>query len=110
MSLAVVDARTRPGKSIDLKPSLSEEQLRQRLLRDLKAHGKRSYRAILGELLPQKMVEPLAVLTGVPLDKPAHQITAEERERLLDCLKCFRFGIERALPMSRAIVTAGASP
>lgn len=109
MSLAVVDALEKGPVSvaIDLKPGLSEEKLRQRLLRDLETHGKRSYRAILGELLPQKMIEPLAGLTGIPADKPAHQITAEERERLLDCLKCLRFGIERALPLSRAIVTAG---
>ncbi len=109
MSLAVAEARERGPVSvaIDLKPGLTEEQLRQRLLRDMAEHGKRSYRALLRDLLPQKMIEPLAALTEVPLDKPLHQVTAAERERLLDCLKCLRFGIERPLPLSRAIVTAG---
>lgn len=109
MSLAVAEARERGPVSvaIDLKPGLTEEQLRQRLLRDLAEHGKRPYRALLRELLPQKMIAPIAALTAIPEDKLLHQVTAEERERLLDCLKCLCFGIERPLPLSRAVVTAG---
>lgn len=109
MSLAVVDALARGpvSVSIDLKPALTREQLRLRLQRDFDSFSKRSYQRILRGLLPGKMVAPFVVMTQVPPDKPAHQITAAERERLLDLLKSLRFNILRPLPMATAIVTAG---
>jgi predicted flavoprotein YhiN len=109
MSLAVVDAlKAGPvSVAIDLKPGLTPEQLRRRLQRDFEAHSKRAYRTILADLLPRKMIEPIAELTGIPEEKPAHQIVAEERERAIEVLKCLHFDIEGPLPLSRAIVTAG---
>jgi len=56
------------------------------------------------------MIDPFLGLTGIPPDKPGHQITAEERERLLQCLKCLRFNAKSPLPLKAAIVTAAASP
>jgi len=109
ISLAVVDALARGPVSvaIDLKPALDYPQLRARLQRDLDAHGKRQFKGILEGLLPRKMIEPLGALTGIPLDKPAHQVTAAEREKLAGILKSLRFEIAGPLPMAAAIVTAG---
>lgn len=109
MSLAIVDALERGAVSvsIDLKPALDEKRLRARLQRDFDRLGKRSYRNIMKELLPRKMVEPFVQMTGIPGDKPGHQISAGERERLLSVLKSLRFDIKEPLPLSAAIVTAG---
>jgi len=109
ISLAVVEAREQGPVSvaIDLKPALDYPQLRARLQRDLDAHGKRQFKGILEGLLPRKMIEPLASLTGIALDKPAHQVTAAEREKLAGVLKSLRFEITGPLPMAAAIVTAG---
>lgn len=109
MSLSIVDALDHGpvSVSIDFKPALDREQLRLRLQRDLDLYSKRSYRRILSGLLPHKLVEPYIALTAIPPDKPAHQITAEEREGLLTSLKSLRFNILRPLPMAAAIVTAG---
>ncbi|MFH1638912.1 MAG: NAD(P)/FAD-dependent oxidoreductase [Chloroflexota bacterium] len=109
MSLAVVDAvdASPVSVSIDLKPALTETVLRRRLQRDFDTYGKRSYRHILKGLLPHKMIEYFVTLTGIPGDKPAHQISAPERERLLGLLKSLRFNIKGPLPLSSAIVTAG---
>ncbi|MBI4296515.1 MAG: NAD(P)/FAD-dependent oxidoreductase [Chloroflexi bacterium] len=109
MSLAIVDALERGPVSvaIDLKPVLSEEQLRERLQRDFDQYGKRGFHNLLKGLLPAKMVTPFVEMTGIPPDKPGHQISAEERERLLSLLKSLRFNIKCPLPMSSAIVTAG---
>jgi predicted flavoprotein YhiN len=109
ISLAVVDALTQGPVSvaIDLKAALDYPQLRARLQRDLDARGKRQFKGILEGLLPRKMIEPLGALTGIPLDKPAHQVTAAEREKLASVLKCLRFEIKGPLPMATAIVTAG---
>ena len=109
MSLSIVDALERGpvSVSIDLKPALDENQLRARLQRDFESYSKRSYRNILKELLPQKMIDPFVAMTGIPPEKCGHEITAVERERLLQSLKSLRFNIDKPLPISAAIVTAG---
>jgi predicted flavoprotein YhiN len=109
MSLAVVDAlETGPvSVSIDLKPSLSEQQLNRRLQRDFDTYNKRSYRRILDGLLPARMVGPFLGMSGIPPDKRGNQISVEERKRLVKLLKSLRFTIERPLPISVAMVTAG---
>ncbi|MBI4297812.1 MAG: NAD(P)/FAD-dependent oxidoreductase [Chloroflexi bacterium] len=109
MSLAIVDALENGpvSVSIDLKPALDEKQLRQRLQRDFDSYAKRSYRNVLKGLLPQKMIDPFVEATAIPPDKPGHQISSEERERLLCQLKSLRFNIVGPLPMASAMVTAG---
>lgn len=109
MSLAIVDALDEGpvSVSIDLKPALDREKLRQRLQRDFDRFSRKKYRGILKGLLPAKMGDPFITMTGIPPDKPGNNITAIERERLLDLLKSLRFTITRPLPMSSAIVTAG---
>jgi hypothetical protein len=109
MSLAVVDALAEGPVSvtIDLKPALSTEELRARLQRDFDSFGKRGFRSLLAGLLPHKMIEPFIEMSSIPADRPGHQITAEEREKLLSLLKALRFNIQGPLPMTAAIVTAG---
>ncbi len=109
MSLAIVDALEEGpvSISIDLKPGLSESELRQRLQRDFDRYSKRSYRNILRGLLPQKLIDPFVEMTGIEPDKRGHQIIAWERERLLRLLKSLRFNIKGPLPLAEAMVTAG---
>jgi len=109
MSLAIVDALEHgpASVSIDLYPSVDENQLRKQLQNDLDRHGRKSFRNTLRELLPEKMVEPFTELTGIAPEKRSHEITADERERLLSSLKSLRFNIKGPLPISAAIVTAG---
>jgi predicted flavoprotein YhiN len=109
MSLAVVEALEEGPVSvaIDLKPALSDGELRARLQRDFDRFGKRSFRNLLAGLLPGKMVETFVALSGIEPDRPGHQIDAGQRERLLGLLKALRFNIRGPLPMTAAIVTAG---
>lgn len=109
MSLAVVDALAEGpvSVSIDLKPALSMQELRARLQRDFDQFGKRGFRSLLMGLLPSKMIETFVQMTGIPPDRPGHQISAAEREKLLGLLKSLRFNIRGALPLTSAIVTAG---
>ena len=98
---------TRVEVGVDLKPALSDEKLDARLRRDLDAHGKRTFRSIVKGLVPAKMVDVLVELSGVPGDKPAHQITAQERARLLALLRNLRVTVVGQRPLREAIVTAG---
>lgn len=109
MSMAIVDALEHGPVSvaIDLKPGLDIAQLRQRLQRDFDSFGKRRYRHLLKELLPNKLVEPFIQMSGISPDTPGHQLSAEGRERLLNLLKSLRFNIKGPLPLTAAMVTAG---
>jgi predicted Rossmann fold flavoprotein len=99
--------RGRMELSINLKPALSPEKLDARLRRDLDQHGKRSYRNLLKGLLPLKMIDVFLARTGIPPEKPGHQISAVERTRLRELLHDFRLEIVGHRPLDEAIVTAG---
>jgi predicted Rossmann fold flavoprotein len=110
LSRQVVDALRlgqRVTLSIDLKPALDERKLDARLLRDLDAHGKRQFRTLLKRLLPSKLIPVCLDLTGISPYKVAHQITAEERQRLRTWLKDFRLEVTGHRPFAEAIITAG---
>jgi predicted Rossmann fold flavoprotein len=109
MSLEIVDALEQGQVSIaiDLKPALDIKQLQQRLQRDFDEFSKRTFQNILKGLLPQKMINPVAKLSGIPLEKPGSQINAGERDFLAKLLKSIRFNIEGSLPVAAAMVTAG---
>jgi predicted Rossmann fold flavoprotein len=110
MSRDVVDA-LHAGQtvslSLDLKPALDDDTLDARLLRDINAHGKRHFQTLLKGLLPGKLIPVCLDLTRIPPDKPAHQVTAKERKRLLRWLKDFRLDVTGHQPIAAAIVTAG---
>ncbi|HEY60152.1 MAG TPA: NAD(P)/FAD-dependent oxidoreductase [Anaerolineae bacterium] len=93
--------------SIDLKPALDEHKLDARLLREIDQHGKRHYQTMLKQLLPSKLIPVCIDLTGIPANKPCHQLTSQERKRLLHWLKDFRLEVSAHLPIEAAIVTAG---
>lgn len=102
--------RLRQGKvemCINLKPALDADKLDARLRRDMDQFGKRTYSNLLKELLPRKMIDVVIDRTGIPADKPAHQITTEERTRLRELLHGFCLTIVGHLPLEQAIVTAG---
>ena len=109
MSLAVVVALENGPVSIliDLKPALTKEQLRKRLQLDLNNFGKKKIASILKEYLPAKMIDPFVVLTGMDEAKQGHQVSAGEREKMIDLFKALRFNIKAPLPLAKAIVTAG---
>jgi len=110
LSRQIVDALRQDRRvvlSIDLKPALDGDKLDARLLRDLDAHGKRHFRTLLKGLLPGKLIPVCIDLTGIPPHKEAHQITAQERERLRTWLKDFRLEVTGHRPFSEAIITAG---
>lgn len=92
---------------IDLKPALSEEVLDARLQRDLEKYSRKQFGNSLDDLLPQKLIPVIVKLSGIPEDKPANQITKEERRKLVKLLKAFEMTITASRPISEAIVTAG---
>jgi predicted flavoprotein YhiN len=109
MSLAVANVLNNSPVAIliDLKPALTREQLRLRLQKDFDSSGNRKISSIIKEYLPAKMVEPFIAQTGIDPEKQAHQITAPDKEKIIELLKALRFNIKSTLPLANAIVTAG---
>lgn len=93
--------------SIDLKPALSEAQLDNRLLREIAEIPNKQVPSLVRKLLPQKMVPIFIKKCGIKQDKVLHQLSKEERNRIIKTLKDFSFSLSGTRPLSEGIVTAG---
>lgn len=110
LSKAAVQAVDQGRKTeilIDLKPALDPAKLDARLLRDLGEHGKMHLENLLRGLMPPKLIPVCLEQTRLSGDKPAHQISAEERKRLRLWLKELRFTVSGYRPLREAIITSG---
>lgn len=92
---------------IDLKPGLDEKKLDARLLRDFEKYANRAFKNALVDLAGQSMIPVLIRLSGIPEETKVHDITREQRQRLLRLLKAFPVSVSGKRPIDEAIVTAG---
>ena len=92
---------------IDLKPALDTETLRARLQADFTKYANRIYGNALCDLLPSGMIPVFVRKSGVPGEKKVHQLTKEDRQRVLALLKRFPVPLSGYRPMAEAIVTCG---
>ena len=92
---------------IDLKPALDEQALDARLVRELSQGANRDMNNLMGALLPRLMIPVVLRLSGIPGEKKAHDVTREERRRLLELLKAFPVPVSAPRPIAEAIVTSG---
>jgi len=92
---------------IDLKPALTFEQVDLRLQRDFQQFSNKQFKNSLNELLPQSLIPVVISLSGINPEQVVHQITREERKRLVKLLKELTLTITSTLPLATAIVTAG---
>ncbi len=93
--------------SIDLKPGLTLEQLRNRLQREITAAGKKSARTVMETLLPQRLAVTLLDLAQIDPMLQANQLNAAQRDSLCDLLKAFPLHISGTKPIAEAVVTRG---
>lgn len=93
--------------NIDLKPALSEEKLDDRIIRDFETEKNKLFKNSLVHLLPQKLIEPIILLSKIPENKMVNEITKQERLRLVKLLKEFKVTIQGFRPIEEGIVTAG---
>ena len=92
---------------IDLKPALSEEVLDKRLCRDFEKYANKEYKNSLGELLPQKLISVIIEKSKIDPNKKVHQITKEERKRIVRILKNLSVKITGFESFNTAIITCG---
>ncbi len=92
---------------IDLKPALTKEQLRARLLREFKLNPKKAIKNTLKTLLPKRLVDVFIDIAKILPDKKVSQITQKERESLISLFKAMRLDITKPRPMDEAMITRG---
>ena len=92
---------------IDLKPALDEPALDKRLLADFAKHANSDFINSLDELLPRKLIEPFVLLTEIEPHQKVHDLTKEQRRRVLTLLKALPIEVTGPRPVAEAIVTSG---
>lgn len=93
--------------AIDLKPALSEEELDARIIRDFQQFHRREFNNALGELLPRSLIPVVVALSAIPGTSFVHNITREERRRLVKLLKALPLTVSGIRGFHEAIITVG---
>lgn len=93
--------------SIDLKAALDEKKLDARLIRDIEKYGKENIKSLLRKLLPGQLVRVCINKLSLNPNKPASQLSSEERKKIIKWLKDFRLDIRGYRPYAEAIITSG---
>ncbi len=92
---------------VDLKPSLTAEQLDARLLRDFQKNINRQIRNSLSELLPSSLIPVVIHLSDIDPYTVVHDITREQRQKLVDILKNLTMTVTGVRGFNEAIITQG---
>ena len=104
-------ALLKPGRQhkviIDLKPGMTSETLKNRILRDFGENSNREFKNSLSKLLPASLIPVVVSLSGIDPEKKVNQITAAEREALILVLKEFTLNIIGTEDPDRAVITRG---
>lgn len=93
--------------SIDLKPSLDEDKLEKRIIKDFEKYSKKQFKNALADLLPNKLIPVIIKLSKIPEDKFVNQINKNERKDLVHLLKNLNFEFLKFRPLNEAIITSG---
>jgi len=107
IAVAALDEGCRVELGIDLKPALDPKKLDARLIRDLEGGEVRTWEDLLKGLLPEKLIPTCQDLVPVDPQKPAHQVTGQDRKKLRNWLKDYRHTLTGYGGFKEAIVTAG---
>ncbi len=97
----------KPQIIIDVKPSLNEKELDNRILRDFKKYKNKAFKNSLSELLPKKLIPVIIKLSEIDENKQVNEITKEERKKLVYTLKNITINIKSTRDFSEAVITAG---
>ena len=99
-----------PGRyllHIDLKPSLTREQLDKRIVREVALAPAKSIYNLLAALLPRSLVPVAVQLSGVNGALTANALTREARANITELLKDLTLTVTGFRPISEAVVTSG---
>ncbi len=92
---------------VDLKPARTKEQWDQRLLREFEQAPNKQLKNVVAGLYPSSLVPVLLDVANVSGEKKIHDISREERERLVNCTKAFPMTVTGLGSYKEAVITRG---
>lgn len=92
---------------LDLKPALTEEQLDIRILREFEAAKNKQFKNVISAFFPGKLVPVMLRLSKILPEKKVNEITREERQYFLRCMKELELTITGLRGYNEAIITKG---
>lgn len=92
---------------VDLKPALSAQQLDRRILRDFEDNPNKQFKNVAGGLYPSRLIPVMIGQAGIDADKKIHEITKEERGRLVEATKGLVMHVTGLRDFHEAIITQG---
>lgn len=93
--------------TINLKPALSEEQLADRIKRDVASNEYSTTESLLSGLLPRKLVKPFAAFHKIGLKKETSSYSDADISKLVRTLQSTRLNVGETAGFDGAIVTMG---
>lgn len=92
---------------LDLKPALTAEQLDARILREFEDGKNKQFKNVIPAFFPAKLVPVMLDLSKIAPDKKVNEITKEERQHFLHCMKELELTITGLRGYNEAIITKG---
>ena len=92
---------------LDLKASLTPEQLDKRFLREFDTYRNKNISNVMERLLPKKMIPVFLDTAQIPEDKKIRDISKKERRHMIELMKNFEMHISGVRGFNEAIVTRG---
>lgn len=93
--------------AVDLKPALTAEQLDKRILREFEANPNKDFKNVIGSLYPAKLTPVMIDISEIDGDKKIHDITKQERDRLVCITKNLQMHVSGLRDYAEAIITQG---
>lgn len=93
--------------TLDIKPQLTMEQLDERVQKDFKKYQNKTFRNSLDDLLPRKLIPAIIKMSQINPNKPVHEISREDRLRIVRLLKDLRMTPIGLLGFDKAIASSG---
>lgn len=95
--------------SIDIFPDRSKEELMEDLRELARIHSKRSWRNLLRERIPERLVLPVGEKAGLPAPESItnSHLSREDFMQLAKVMKAFPVHVNGTLPIEQAFITGG---
>lgn len=93
--------------TLDLKPALSHDRLRERVTRDIREQSRKTLGSLLREYLPASMADLFPEILGLNAQTVMNQFTAVERETLISGFKSLPIRLKAPRSFKEAVVTRG---
>ena len=90
-----------------MKPSLTEEQLDARLLRDFDKNMNKQIRNALSELLPSSLIPVIIRLSEIDPYMIVHDVTKKQRQKLIHTMRHLTMTVTGVRGFNEAIITQG---